>query len=73
MSIQRLPRKLLTSYITEPRLANRHQVSWAESLNNALTAKGIPVEFGKWKKLAADRAKWKELLLTVADVTSVFD
>ena len=69
MPFRRLPRKLLTCWLTEPRLAASPQMTWGESLENALIAKNIPVEFSKWSKLAADRPKWRELLSKVPGVS----
>ena len=70
MPFHRLPRKLLTSWLTEPRRASRSQMSWGGSLNNILATKGIPVAFSEWKKLADDRQKWRELIAKVPDVTT---
>jgi hypothetical protein len=65
MPLHRLPRKLLTSWSTDSRLAQRSQMSWGLSFENILTTLGIPVKFCEWKKLAADRPKWRELVIEV--------
>ena len=65
MPLYRLPRKLLTCWSADSRLAHRSQMSWGLSLENILDKLGIPVEFCEWMKLAADRPKWRNLVTEV--------
>jgi hypothetical protein len=68
MPLRRLPRKLITSWLTEPRLPGGQQMSWSKTLKSALAAKDIPEAYSEWAKLAADRPKWRELISKVSKV-----
>ena len=61
MPIDRLPRMLLTGWVANPRPIGCPQMTWGRTLKKALLCKDLPTEFAEWSKLAADRAKWRQI------------
>jgi hypothetical protein len=67
MPMARLPRKLLTAWVPNPRPNGRPPMSFGHTLKKALQRKGLPTIFGEWSPIAADRPHWRQLHTTVTD------
>ena len=64
MSMDRLPRMILTGWVAHPRPTGCPQMTFGRTLNNALKQKGITTKFGGsdgWCAIAQDRQRWLEL------------
>ena len=57
MPTTRLPRRLLTSWVSQPRPHGRPQYTYGHALNKTLKRAGIPSELEKWSKLAQRHAR----------------
>jgi hypothetical protein len=68
MSMNRVPRKLLTGWIEHARPVGCPQMTWGHTLNKALKSYDLPTEFGQWSALAADRRVWQQRI----DVRALF-
>ena len=64
MDMDRLPRKLLTSWVNRSRPDGRPDITWGQTLKKALKARDIPTDFDEWSALAQDRAGWRTLVNT---------
>ena len=63
MSLSRLPRKFLTSWIADAKRPEGHPfTSWVTTLTKTLEAKNISTVFSEWTELAQNRADWFDLL-----------
>lgn len=62
MDMCRVPRKLLTGWVENPRPVGRPQFNFSHTLKKALAHKGLPTGFEEWSKLASDRIGWKNLM-----------
>ena len=60
MDFDRLPRKMLSSWVTAPRPAGAPQMTYGRSICKALAKFNVPIDV--WPELAADRAAWRETL-----------
>ena len=69
MPMSRVPRKLLTSWVENPRPVGGPQMAWGRALNKALRAAGVPSTFTKRWDLAAYRDQWQVLCGTKAGGT----
>ena len=62
MPMYRVPRKLLASWVANPRPVGRPQMTWGRTLNNrAFRAAGVSSTFTTWRDLAAYRDQWRVL------------
>lgn len=57
---QRLPRRLLSSWVAHPRPRGAPPMTYGRSIEHALEA--FHVDRREWTKLAVDRALWREML-----------
>jgi hypothetical protein len=55
MSLIRAPRKILSSWVDNPRPLGCPQMNWCRTLKNALQSNELPTEFVKWREIVADR------------------
>ena len=62
MDMCRVPRKLITGWVENPRPVGRPQFNFSHTLKKALAHKGLPTGFEEWSKLASDRIGWKNLM-----------
>jgi len=60
MKMDRTPRRLLTGWVDNARPVGAPQMTWGRTVNKALKARGLPLDFAKWSKIANNRAKWRE-------------
>ena len=60
MPWNRLPRKLLSSWVYQSRPRGRPVYRWGEGMEKAVHAIGLGVT--EWVEVAADRAKWRALV-----------
>ncbi len=59
MSMDRMPRKLLTGWVEHARPLGCPQMTWGRALNKAVQSYDLPTKkFGQWSTLAADRRAW---------------
>jgi hypothetical protein len=62
MPMTRTPRRLLTSWVDHKRLVGAPAMTIGRTINKALKAKSINVDFKKWNELAQDRGSWRGLI-----------
>jgi hypothetical protein len=55
MPFTRAPRKVLTSWVDNPRPLGCPQMNWGRILKEALQSYDLPTEFAKWREMVADR------------------
>ena len=67
MPMTRLPRQLLTSWVSQPRPHGRPQYTYGHALNKTLKRAGIPSEFKEWSKLAQERSNWRKAIYAKAE------
>jgi hypothetical protein len=60
MPLDRLPRRLMTSWVQHPRRRGGQQKTWGRTVTTALRARGVPTEFKKWNALAQNKRTWRE-------------
>ena len=60
MSFDRLPRKLLSSWVAAPRPPGAPQFTYARGLHKALRKKSIDI--ATWHQLAQDQVGWRALI-----------
>lgn len=59
MDKERLPRKILTSWVANRRPIGRPTMNFGHTLKKALEYKNLPTEFIKWSKIAAEKDLWR--------------
>ena len=59
MSFDRLPRRLMTSWVQRPRLSGGQQKTWGKTVTSVLKTRGLPTDFQAWNALAQDKSKWR--------------
>ena len=64
MPKNRLPKRLMLSWIREPRVAGGQEMTYGRSLQRHLYHFGLPTVFTEWAHLAQDRAGWHKLVTT---------
>ena len=64
MSKNCLPRRLMLSWIREPRVAGSQEMTYGRSLQRHLDHFDLQTEFTEWARLAQDRAGWQKLVTT---------
>ena len=64
MPKNRLPKRLMLSWIREPRVAGGQEMTYGRSLQRHLHHFGLPTVFIEWAHLAQDRAGWHKLVTT---------
>ena len=62
MDKSRLPRRLLTAWVREPRPEFGQEMSYGRSLERWLKLFGLPLRYTEWATLAQDRAEWARLI-----------
>ena len=62
MDKSRLPRRLLTAWVHEPRLEFGQEMSYGRSLERWLKLFDLPLRFTEWATLAQDRTEWARLI-----------
>ena len=62
MTMQRLPRKLLTSWVPNKRPVGAPQMNFGRTLNKALKSSHISTDFDTWRDLAQYRENWRNLI-----------
>ena len=62
MDKSRLPRRLLTAWVREPRPEFGQKMSYGHSLERWLKFFGITLRYTEWATLAQDRAEWARLI-----------
>jgi hypothetical protein len=67
MPLCRLPRKFLTSWVNQPRPIGHPRMTWGQTLEKALGAKNIPLDFKEWSAIAANRNRWRKLVRLTPD------
>ena len=60
MDYERLPRKMLSSWVAAPRPRGAPPMTYRRSIEKALA--NFNVKYSEWPALAADRAAWRETL-----------
>ena len=60
MPLDRMPRKLLTSWVEHARPVGCPQMTWGRALKKALKSHDLPTDFSEWSELAADRRVWQQ-------------
>jgi len=63
MSKKRLPKRLVLSWIREPRVAGGQEMTYGRSLQRHLNHFDLPKGFTEWACLAQDRAGWQKPVL----------
>ena len=71
MGYERIPRKLLTSWVFNPRPHGRPQFTYGHSLNKTLKRAELPTDFKKWSQLAQNREAWRERIYGRAEYPSL--
>jgi hypothetical protein len=61
MPLIRAPRKILTSWVDNPRPFGCPQMNWGRTLRKVLQSYDLPIEFVKWREMAADRNQWRAI------------
>jgi hypothetical protein len=61
MPLFRAPRKILSSWVDNPRPLGCPQMNWGRTLKKALQSNDLPTEFVKWREMAADRNQWRAI------------
>ena len=64
MPKNRLPKRLMLSWIREPRVAGGQEMTYGRSLQRHLDHFDLPAKFTEWAHLAQDRAGWHKLVTT---------
>jgi hypothetical protein len=59
MPLTRAPRKILTSWVDNPRPLGCPQMNWGRPLKKALQSNDLPTEFVKWLEIAVDQNQWR--------------
>ena len=62
MHKNRLPKRLMLSWIPEPRVAGGQEMTYGRSLQRHLAHFNLPAAFTEWASLAQDRAGWRKLV-----------
>ena len=62
MPKSRLPKRLMLSWVREPRLAGGQEMTYGRSLERHLEHFDISTTFTEWATLAQDRAAWHKLV-----------
>ena len=62
MDKSRLPRRLLTAWVREPRQEFGQEMSYGRSLERWLKLFDLPLRYTEWATLAQDRAEWARLI-----------
>ena len=62
MDKSRLPRRLLTAWVREPRSEFGQEMSYGRSMERWLKLFDLPLRFTEWATLAQDRAEWARLI-----------
>ena len=62
MHTSRLPKRLVLSWIPEPRVAGGQEMTYGRSLQHHLAHFNLPAAFTEWAPLAQDRAGWRQLV-----------
>jgi len=62
MHKNRLPKRLMLSWIPEPRVAGGQEMTYGRSLQRHLAHFNLPAAFTEWAPLAQDRAGWHKLV-----------
>ena len=58
----RLPKRLVLSWIREPRVAGGQEMTYGRSIQRHLNHFDLPTKFTEWARLAQDRAGWQKLV-----------
>jgi len=61
MSMDRLPRQLMTSWVQNPRPLGRPQMTYGATMFKALKSMGIPTDWEEWTVIAVERDDWKQV------------
>ena len=61
MPKSRLPKRLMLSWVQEPRLSGGQEMNFGRSLSRHLQHFGLPLTFTDWATIAQDRAQWHRL------------
>ena len=61
MPLDRLPRRLMTSWVQHPRVSGGQQVTWGKAVKRALTICELPTAFKEWNALAQDAREWRRV------------
>ena len=64
MPKNRLSKRLMLSWIREPRVAGGQEMTYGRSLQRHLNHFDLPTVFTEWAHLAQDRAGWHKLVTT---------
>ena len=64
MSKNHLPRRLVLSWIREPRVAGGQEMTYGRPPQRHLSHFDLPAEFAEWERLAQDHAGWHKLVTT---------
>ena len=67
MPMTRIPRQLLTSWVSQPRPHGCPQYTYGHALNKTLKRGRIPSEFKEWSKLAQERSNWRKAMYPNAE------
>ena len=59
MPMARLPRKMLTGWVSHARPVGAPQMTVGRTPNKSLKSAGISTDFNRWHKLAQDRVAWR--------------
>jgi hypothetical protein len=62
MDMNRIPRKLITGWVANPRPQGCPYMTWGRTLKKALKSFKISTDFLEWSKLAQDRVTWKGII-----------
>ena len=61
MSMDRLPRQLITSWVQNPRPLGRPLMTYGATISKALRSMDIPTSWDEWTAIATDRNDWKQI------------
>jgi hypothetical protein len=61
MPKSRLPKRIMLSWVQEPRLSGGQEMTFGRSLSRHLEHFAIPTDFAEWAGLAQDRVRWRDL------------
>ena len=59
MSMNRIPRKLLTGWVRHPRPIGAPQMTIGRTINKALSKFNISTDFKQWRSTATKKAEWR--------------
>ena len=62
MHKNRPPKRLMLSWLPEPRVAGGQEMTYGRSLQRHLAHFNLPAVFTDWAPLAQDRAGWRKLV-----------